>query len=64
MMGVCIGSLMCENNTCPKLLTEGVCTQMNFQGIVEPMFVSHAVTLLLKDTVESKNSLNMTEVRN
>ena len=37
---------------------------MNFQGIVEPMFVSHAVTLLLEHTVESKNSLNMTEVRN
>ena len=28
--------------------------QMNFQGIVEPMFVSHAVTLLLEHTVESK----------
>ena len=37
---------------------------MNFQGIVEPMFVRHAVTLLLEHTVESKNSLNMTEVRN
>ena len=36
----------------------------NFQGIVEPMFVSHVVTLLLKHTVESKNSLNMTEVQN
>ena len=35
---------------------------MNFQGIVEPMFVSHVVTLLLEHTVESKNSLNMTEV--
>ena len=29
-MGVCIGSLMCENNTCPKLLTEGVCNTNEF----------------------------------
>ena len=29
-MGVCIGSLPCENNTCPKLLTEGVCNTNEF----------------------------------
>ena len=29
-MGVCIGSLMCKNNTCPKLLTEGVCNTNEF----------------------------------
>ena len=29
-MGVCIGSLMCENNTCPKLLTEGICNTNEF----------------------------------
>ena len=29
-MGVCIGSLMCENTTCPKLLTEGVCNTNEF----------------------------------
>ena len=29
-MGVCTGSLMCENNTCLKLLTEGVCNTNEF----------------------------------
>ena len=29
-MGVCIGSLMCKNNTCLKLLTEGVCNTNEF----------------------------------
>ena len=29
-MGVCTGSLMCENNTCPKLLTEGICNTNEF----------------------------------
>ena len=32
-MGVCIGSLMCKNNTCLKLLTEGVCNTNEFSRV-------------------------------
>ena len=50
--GVCIGSLMCENKSCPKLLTEGI-PNTNSQRTVTLMCVNLVVTLFLVHLVGS-----------